>query len=100
MILQGYLVVSVILFVLGVICMVTRKNVVHLLMGLELILNAANLNLVAFSRFVTGNVEGQVATIFVIIIAVAEVSVALSIVFNIYRQLKDVHVDHIDLMRQ
>ena len=96
--LQSFLGVSAILFSLGLICVLTRKNVIHLLMGLELILNAANINLVAFSRFTVGNVEGHLIALFVMVIAVAEVTVAFGIIINVYRNLKDINVDHIDIM--
>ncbi len=97
--LEHYLTISAILFSLGIFGVVTRKNAIMVLMGLELILNAANLNFVAFSRFGGMNIEGHVATIFVIILAAAEAAVALAIVLNIYRNYKHVNVDEVSKMK-
>ena len=74
--LGGYLFVSAILFGLGVACTIARRNVIYVLMGIELILNAANLNLVAFARF-NGGLDGQLFAIFSIILAAAEAAIAL-----------------------
>jgi len=92
--LHFYLVIAAVLFVLGVVCMVTRRNAIALLMGVELVLNSANLNFVAFSRFTEARaIEGQVMSIFVIILAAAEAAVALAIVLNLYRQQRSIQVD-------
>ena len=80
-----YLIVSSILFLLGLFAVITRKNAVSILMGIELILNFAVLNFVAFSKFTAANLEGHVAALFVIIIAAAEAAVALAIFLNLYR---------------
>jgi NADH-quinone oxidoreductase subunit K len=69
------------------------------LMGLELILNSANINFLAFSRFGGMNIEGQMAAIFVIILAAAEAAVALAIVLNIYKRFNTVNVDEISLLK-
>ena len=97
--LNHYLVVSAALFALGVMCVLTRKNAVHVLMGIELILNSANLNLVAFSRFSSGNLHGQIFAIFVIVVAAAEAAVALAIVLSMYRILKSVNLDKADTLK-
>jgi NADH:ubiquinone oxidoreductase subunit K len=97
--LSHYLLVSAALFSLGMICVLTRKNAVNVLMGIELILNAANLNLVAFSRFSAANLKGQVFAIFVIVIAAAEAAVALAIVLSMYRLLKSVNLDQADMLK-
>jgi NADH:ubiquinone oxidoreductase subunit K len=97
--LNHYLVVSAALFSLGMICVLIRKNAVHVLMGIELILNAANLNLVAFSRFSAANLNGQLFAIFVIVIAAAETAVALAIVLSMYRLLKSVNLDRADTLK-
>jgi NADH:ubiquinone oxidoreductase subunit K len=93
-----YLTVSLILFVLGLLAMMTRKNAVSVLMGIELILNAAALNFVAFSRFTAHNLEGQTAAIFVIIVAAAEAAVALAIFLNLYRLKATAEVDKANLL--
>jgi NADH-quinone oxidoreductase subunit K len=97
--LNHYLVVSAALFSLGIIGILTRKNAVLVLMGVELILNAANLNLVAFSRFSTSNINGQIFAIFVIVVAAAEAAVALAIVLSMYRIIRTVNLDRADTLK-
>ena len=97
--LEHYLIVSGVLFTLGIFGIVTRKNAIMVLMGLELILNSANINFVAFSRYGGLNIEGHVAAIFVIILAAAEAAVALAIVLNIYQNYKHINVDEISKMK-
>jgi NADH-quinone oxidoreductase subunit K len=94
-----YLAISAALFSLGIMGVLTRKNAVNVLMGIELILNSANLNLVAFSRFSSGNLNGQVFAVFVIVIAAAEAAVALAIVLSMYRLLKSVNLDQADTLK-
>ena len=95
-----YLIVSGILFSLGIFGVLTRKNAILVLMGLELILNSANINFIAFSKFGGMNIEGHVAVMFVIILAAAEVAVALAIVLNIYQNYKHIDVDEINELKQ
>lgn len=97
--LTHYLFLSAILFCLGIAVLVARRNAIAILVGLELMLNAAGINFVAFSRYVTGNVEGQVVTIFIIILAAAEVAIALGIVLNVYNHLSSANVDEADSLR-
>lgn len=97
--LNHYLTVAALLFVLGFFAVITRRNAVAVLMGVELILNAANLNFVAFSRFVTANLAGQLFAIFVIILAVAEAAVALAIVIAIYRIMRGINVDEVAALK-
>jgi NADH-quinone oxidoreductase subunit K len=97
--LSHYLVISAALFSLGVMCVLTRRNAVNVLMGIELILNSANLNLVAFSRFSAGNLNGQVFAVFIIVIAAAEAAVGLAIVLSMYRLLKSVSLDQADTLK-
>ncbi len=94
--LEHYLVVGAILFCLGILAVATRRNAISILMGVELILNAANLNLVAFARFSDTGLEGQVFAVFVIVLAAAEAAVALAIVLNIYRNYQMVNIDRLD----
>jgi NADH-quinone oxidoreductase subunit K len=77
----------------------TRKNAVNVLMGVELILNSANLNLVAFSRYSSANLSGQIFAIFIIVIAAAEAAVALAIVLSMYRLVKSVNLDRADTLK-
>jgi NADH-quinone oxidoreductase subunit K len=97
--LNHYLIVSAALFSLGILAVFTRKNAVNVLMGVELILNSANLNLVAFSRFSAGNLDGQIFAIFVIVVAAAEAAVALAIVLSMYRIIKTVNLDRADTLK-
>ncbi len=97
--LTEYLLISALLFSLGIFAVLTRKNAILVLMGLELILNAANLNFIAFARFGGYNINGHIAAIFVIVLAAAEAAVALAIVLNIYQNYKHVNVDEIDALK-
>ncbi len=98
--LQHYLIVSSILFSLGLFGIVTRKNAVMVLMGIELILNSANINFVAFARFGNFGFDGQLIALFVVILAAAEAAVALAIVLNIYKNFASVNVDEIDKLKE
>lgn len=93
--LNSYLYISAILFVLGLITVLSRRNAVAILMGIELILNSANINLVAFNHFGGGNLSGQVFAIFVMVLAAAEAAVALAIILNIYYRNSSINVDNI-----
>jgi NADH-quinone oxidoreductase subunit K len=90
--LQHFLVLSAVLFTLGLITVATRRNAVAILMGIELMLNAAALNFVAFSHYAQGTVSGHVFAVFVIVLAAAEAAVALAIVLAAYRQFRSVDV--------
>jgi NADH-quinone oxidoreductase subunit K len=93
-----YLVVAAILFVLGVMGVLLRRNLVIALMSVELILSAVNLNLVAFSRM-WGNLNGQVFAIFIVVDAAAEAAVGLGILIAFFRNKETVNVDEIDLLK-
>ena len=91
---QPYLMLSSILFSMGIYAVITRKNAVAILMGIELILNSANINFITFNRF--GNfatLDGHVFTIFVIVLAAAEAAVALAIIINLFKNIGTVDVD-------
>ena len=94
-----FLVVSAALFSLGIMAVFTRKNAVNVLMGVELILNSANLNLVAFSRYSAGNLDGQIFAIFIVVVAAAEAAVGLTIVLSMYRIIKTVNLDRADTLK-
>ncbi len=96
---QHYLVVSAALFVLGLLGLLTRRNAVNVLMCIELILNSANLNLVAFSRYGRGGLDGQLFAVFVIVVAAAEVAVALAIVLTLYRLRRTPDLDQAGTLR-
>ncbi|MSO22868.1 MAG: NADH-quinone oxidoreductase subunit NuoK [Acidobacteria bacterium] len=98
--LQHYLLLSAALFSLGIFGVLTRKNAVNVLMGIELILNSANINLIAFSRYSSHGLDGQMFAVFVIVVAAAEVAVALAIILTMYRLLKTVSLDQADTLRR
>jgi NADH-quinone oxidoreductase subunit K len=97
--LTHFLLISGILFSLGVFAILTRRNAIMVLMGIELVLNAANINFLAFSRFTTGTLDGHVFAIFVIILAAAEAAIALAIIQNIFQNFNSVNVDEINQLR-
>ena len=96
--LEHYLVVSVLLFSLGLAGVLLRRNALVVFMSLELMLNASNLALVAFSRF-NGNLHGQIFVFFIITVAAAEVAVGLAIIVALFRRRQTVQVDEINSMR-
>ncbi|MCW5893432.1 MAG: NADH-quinone oxidoreductase subunit NuoK [bacterium] len=94
-----FLVVGAILFALGLYCVLTRRNALGMLMGIELILNAANVNWVAFARYRDTGVDGQVFAIFVVMLAAAEAAVGLAIVLGLYQGFETIDVDAADRLR-
>ena len=96
--LEHYLVVSAILFCLGLLGVIVRRNLLVIYMSLELMLNAGNLALVAFSRF-RNNLDGQVLVFFVITVAAAEVSVGLALIVALYRKRQTAHVEDLTTMK-
>ena len=102
--LSKFLVIGAILFIIGVAGVLTRRNIIVIFMSIELILNAANLNFVAFSRYLqeTGSMNalaGQIFAVFVIVVAAAEAAIGLGIVIALYRNKETIWVDEIDLLK-
>src|SRR3970040_417145 len=95
---EHYVFLSLVLFTIGVIGVLTRRNVITILMSIELILNAVNINLVAFSRHF-GSVDGQVFAIFVITDAAAEAAVGLGLIIALFRNKETPNADEIDLLK-
>jgi NADH-quinone oxidoreductase subunit K len=93
-----YLTLAALVFAIGLFGVLTRRNAVGILLGIELMLNAVNINLVAFARF-NGDLGGIIFTLFTIAITVAEVAVGLAIVIVIFRVRRTVEADHLDLLR-
>ncbi|MBD0254703.1 MAG: NADH-quinone oxidoreductase subunit NuoK [Cytophagales bacterium] len=91
-----YLLTAAALFCIGVAAIITRRNAVVVLMGIELMLNAANLNLVAFSRYDPGRLQGQVFALFVIVVAAAEAAVALAILLRVFAHFNTVELDKVN----
>ena len=96
--LVAYLTLGALVFAIGLFGVLTRRNAVGILLGIELMLNAVNINLVAFARF-AGDLGGIIFTLFTISITVAEVAVGLAIVIMIFRVRRTVEADHLDLLR-
>ncbi|MDT4897973.1 MAG: NADH-quinone oxidoreductase subunit [Acidobacteriota bacterium] len=102
--LSKFLVIGALLFIIGVAGVLSRRNIIVIFMSIELILNAANLNFIAFSRYLqdTGNINaiaGQVFTVFIIVVAAAEAAIGLGIVIALYRNKETIWVDEIDLLK-
>ena len=96
--LENYLVVSAVLFCLGLLGVILRRNLLVIYMSLELMLNAANLALVAFSRF-NGHLNGQVMVFFIITVAAAEVAVGLALIVALYRKRQTAHIEDLTSMK-
>jgi NADH-quinone oxidoreductase subunit K len=97
--LHHFLFVSLLVFLCGMFTVLTRRNAIGVLMGVELILNSANINYIAFSRYGGGGYDGQVFSIFVIMLAAAEAAIGLAIVLGIYRQFETIDVEATDTLR-
>ncbi len=94
-----FVVLSAVLFATGLFCVVTRRNALGILMGIELILNSANVNYVAFARYSQSGYDGQIFAIFVIMLAAAEAAIGLAIVLGIYQAFETIDVDATDRLR-
>ena len=93
-----FMILSAILFAIGVIGVLTRKNAIIIFMSIELMLNAVNMGFVAISKF-TGTVDSQVFVIFVMTVAAAEVAVGLAIIVTIFRNRKSINIDDVNLLK-
>jgi NADH-quinone oxidoreductase subunit K len=102
--LSKFLIIGALLFIIGVAGVLTRRNIIVIFMSIELILNAANLNFIAFSRYLqdTGNANalaGQIFVVFIIVVAAAEAAIGLGIVIALYRNKETILLDQIDLLK-
>ncbi len=97
--LNEYLIVGAILFVCGVICMASKRNGIGILMGVELVLNGANINFIAFAKFTSLGLDGQIVSLFVIVLAAAEAAVALAIALNFYNNHLTIDVDRAENLK-
>jgi NADH:ubiquinone oxidoreductase subunit K len=97
--LMHYTSLSAVIFSLGVLCMITKRNAIGILIGVELVLNAANINLVAFSKYQTGAGDGHIFAVFVILLAAAEAAIGIAIFMNYYHTLSTIDVDRGDELR-
>jgi len=91
--LGSYLFISFVLFVCGVLVMIARKNIIAILLGIELILNASALNFAAYTKFTNNNLEGHIMSLFIIVIAAAEAAVGLGIVIRFFQLRESIHID-------
>lgn len=91
--LYSYLAISMVLFLCGVTVIVARKSIVAILLGIELILNASALNYIAYTRFVSNNLDGHIFSLFIIIVAAAEAAVGLAIVIRFFQVRETIHID-------
>jgi NADH-quinone oxidoreductase subunit K len=98
--LENLLVVSAFIFCCGLYTVLTRKNAIAILMGIELLLNSANINLVAFARFGNADIDGTVFVLFIILVAAAEAAVALAIVVGIYQNFGRIDAEDITEMKE
>lgn len=98
--LTHYLVLGAVLFSLGLYSVLTRRNAIAILMGVELILNGANINYVAFSHFSTGGLDGQIYAIFVIMLAAAEAAIGLAIVLAIFQIFHTIDVGAVETLKE
>ena len=96
--LQAYLMLSAAVFCIGLFGVITRRNAIGILLGIELMLNAVNINLVAFARF-NGDLTGMIFTVFTICITVSEAALGLAIVILLFRVRRTVMADHLDLLK-
>lgn len=100
LILDQFLILAAFLFCIGLYGVLTRRNAIGVLMSIELMFNAVNINLVAFSKYLAPlNLAGQVFAFFIIAVAAAEAAVGLAIILSIYRNFKNINVDDINLMK-
>ncbi|MCB9060519.1 MAG: NADH-quinone oxidoreductase subunit NuoK [Halobacteriovoraceae bacterium] len=88
-----YLMISFVMFICGMLVIIARKNIVAILLGIELILNSAALNFVAYSRYTSQNIDGHIFPLFIIVIAAAEAAVGLAIVIRFFQIRETIHID-------
>jgi NADH:ubiquinone oxidoreductase subunit K len=97
---EYYLYIGALLFCIGIVIIITKRNAIVVLMGIELILNAANINLVAFSQYDPERLQGQLFALFVIVVAACEAAVALAIVLRVYQYFQTIHLDEVSELKE
>jgi NADH:ubiquinone oxidoreductase subunit K len=98
--LEYFLIVSTIMFFVGIYGFITRKNLITILMSIELILNSVNINFVAFNRYLfPNNLDGHFFTLFIIAVAASEAAVVIAIIINIYRHYTSIDVENVEKMK-
>ena len=91
--LYSYLFLSLVMFLSGIVVLLARKNIIAMLLGIELLLNAAGINFVAYTRFSNGNLDGHIFALFIIIVAAAEAAVGLAIAIRFFQIKETIHID-------
>lgn len=91
--LASYLILGFVLFITGIVVMIARKNIVGVLLGIELVLNASALNFVAYTRFASQNLDGHIFSLFIIVVAAAEAAVGLAIAIRFFQVRESIHID-------
>ncbi|AFK04662.1 NAD(P)H-quinone oxidoreductase subunit 4L [Emticicia oligotrophica DSM 17448] len=97
---QNYLIISALLFSIGLAVAVTKRNAILMLMGIELMLNAVNLNFVAFSQYDPNRLQGQMFVIFVMVVAASEITIALAIILKLYDYFKNLDLNEINFLKK
>ena len=95
----SYLIISFILFLAGVLTVASKRNIIGIFMGIELILNSAALNFAAFSKLTAQNLEGQIVSLFVIVLAAAEAAIALALLLAVYKRYRDISADNLTTLK-
>ncbi len=95
----SYIIISLILFLSGLLTVVSKKNIIGIFMGIELILNSAALNFAAFSRLTVHSIEGQIVSLFIIVLAAAEAAIALALLLAIYKRYRDINADNLTTLK-
>ena len=97
--LPHFLFVSLLVFLLGIFCVLTRRNAIGILLGVELVLNSANINCIAFARYSSGVYDGQMFATFVIMLAAAEAAIGLAVILGMYQQFHTIDVEAAETLR-
>ena len=95
----SFIIISLVLFLAGLLTVVSKKNIIGIFMGIELVLNSAALNFAAFSRLTARNLEGQMVSLFVIVLAAAEAAIALALLLAIYKRYRDINADNLTTLK-
>ncbi len=96
---NSYLIIGAIMFLAGMLTVVSKRNIIGIFMGIELILNSAALNFAAFSRLTVISVEGQMVSLFVIVLAAAEAAIALALLLAVYKRYRDIDADNLTTLK-
>ncbi len=96
---NSYLIISALLFLAGALTVVSKRNIIGIFMGIELILNSAAINFAAFGKLTSQNIEGQMVSLFVIVLAAAEAAIALALLLAIYKRYRDINADNLTSLK-